>query len=172
MKRIVWALAASLLLIGSVQSTIIYDESVDGDMVFSGNGSNTILTLVGGTNTIIGSVAPGDSDDFIFFGAGLDVSGGTFTALYSGNNNGNYNSNAIPILPTGTFQGVISGNTTVQFDQFSGTGLFNVTSGQIDAVITYQFDFIAVPEPSTYLLFGIGILAIFGLGYRQRKKAA
>ena len=29
-----------------------------------------------------------------------------------------------------------------------------------------------IPEPSTYLLFGIGILAVFGAGYRQRKKAA
>jgi len=28
-----------------------------------------------------------------------------------------------------------------------------------------------IPEPSTYLLFAIGILGIIGMGYRQRKKA-
>ena len=31
---------------------------------------------------------------------------------------------------------------------------------------------VAIPEPSTYLLFAVGILGIFGMGYRQRKKAA
>jgi len=29
-----------------------------------------------------------------------------------------------------------------------------------------------IPEPSTYLLFAVGILGIIGMGYRQRKKAA
>ena len=31
---------------------------------------------------------------------------------------------------------------------------------------------VPVPEPSTYLLFAVGILGTIGLGYRQQKKAA
>jgi len=29
-----------------------------------------------------------------------------------------------------------------------------------------------IPEPSTYLLFTVGLLGLIGIGYRQRKKAA
>jgi hypothetical protein len=31
---------------------------------------------------------------------------------------------------------------------------------------------VPIPEPSTYLLFAVGILAIVGMGYQQRKKTA
>ncbi len=35
-----------------------------------------------------------------------------------------------------------------------------------------QLDATLIPEPSTYLLFAVGILGIIGMSYRQRKKAA
>jgi len=50
---------------------------------------------------------------------------------------------------------------------YNGIGYNNV-----DELDTLTVQLGVTPEPSTYLLFAVGILAIVGMGYRQRKKAA
>lgn len=75
-----------------------------------------------------------------------------------------------------------------QFNANHGRYTYQVTSNGIDdVVLTVRPDGgggrtrfnglqiesnLIVPEPSTYLLFAVGILGIIGMGYRQRKKAA
>jgi len=54
---------------------------------------------------------------------------------------------------------------------FSGLGV-NPTFGPNGRNLSVNGNVQVIPEPSTYLLFAVGILAIFGIGYRQRKKAA
>ena len=64
-------------------------------------------------------------------------------------------------------------NTT----SIASTGFFD-GSGSVDgmkfgpAPASVQFSTQPIPEPSTLVLFAIGVLGILGLGYRQRKKAA
>ncbi|MCH7752771.1 MAG: PEP-CTERM sorting domain-containing protein [Planctomycetes bacterium] len=43
-----------------------------------------------------------------------------------------------------------------------------ITDGNINAPITYQFDFTVVPEPTTFALTALGLL---GIGWRRRKRA-
>lgn len=78
-------------------------------------------------------------------------------------------------LGTFTAPNIVSGHsfafssTTTQFIHL------NITSGHggVDVRVG-EFAFrqaSVIPEPSTYLLFAVGISGIMGLGYRQRKKA-
>jgi len=64
----------------------------------------------------------------------------------------------------------------VDFETFNlGAGWINLTSVSFQDGQNFVLDNIVVtpvPEPSTYLLFSLGILCIIGMGYRQRKKAA
>ena len=69
----------------------------------------------------------------------------------------------------------------IGFGAVSGGGFttissFNVLEGQSASAdllgkVTVETNEV-IPEPSTYLLFGIGILSIIGMSYRRRKKAA
>jgi len=54
---------------------------------------------------------------------------------------------------------------------FSNDGSYSGTDTMFP-VAQPILQFHGTPEPSTYLLFAIGILGILGLSYRQRKKAA
>lgn len=60
------------------------------------------------------------------------------------------------------FNANVAGTYTFQLTAFNGGSQIAQTHINVSAV----------PEPSTYLLFGVGILGIIGISYRQRKKAA
>ena len=53
-----------------------------------------------------------------------------------------------------------------------GWGWVNHSGNPHVAASDWLFTGNAVPEPSTFLLFGIGLLSILGIGYRRRKKEA
>jgi len=56
--------------------------------------------------------------------------------------------------------------------QLIGNMQYTLGAGE-QFIFPTSLDLIAVvPEPSTYLLFAVGILGILGMGYRRRKKAA
>ena len=80
----------------NVSATIIYDESASGDL---GIGPSTFFNLGIGVSTIIGTAILLDTDDFGInaVAAGLEITGGVFTAIFGGTGNGNYNSSGIPV---------------------------------------------------------------------------
>ena len=121
------AIAASLAVSGWAQADVIYDESVSGDLSV---GPSTFFTLVGGVSSILGTANLADTDDFGInaVAAGLEITGGVFTAMFGGVGNGNYNSSAIPVVGGGIFQGVINGNESVLIDTFL-SGIFRVSNG-------------------------------------------
>jgi hypothetical protein len=153
------------------QATVIYDESVSGDMGAAA-GASPVWELMLGMNSIIGTTTVDDSDDFIVRAeSGLEITGGVFEALFSGSGTGFYNSSGIPVVGGGIFQGIIGGDTTVEIDSFA-IGLFSTQRSSADADITYRYDFNvvdpnAVPGPSTLALLCLGIIGII---FRKVKK--
>jgi hypothetical protein len=69
----------------------------------------------------------------------------------------------------------LPGMTPVGFDAFEASKQFQDLSAHPDKFIgahhTPPFN-VAVPEPSTFVLFGIGIFSVLGYGWRRRKKQA
>ena len=152
----------------NASATIIYDESASGDL---GVGPSTFFTLGVGVSSIVGTAILLDTDDFGInaVAAGLEITGGVFTAMFGGTGNGNYNSSGIPVVGGGIFQGVINGDESVLIDAFP-SGIFRVSNGGGSESIGWRFDFTvaAVPEPSTLGLLGAGLLGLF----MRRKRVA
>jgi len=72
-----------------------------------------------------------------------------------------------------TFGGSFS-PADILFTDFSGGFSLWASAADIGLRLDDEVDALdtVIPEPSTYLLFGIGILGIIGMSYRRRKKAA
>lgn len=90
----------------------------------------------------------------------LSVGLNSFFALDENGSAGGGTSNSWQVgdSPSGPFIGIaVAGN-----DDFDGAWTGFPVFAQVPVI----------PEPSTYLLLAVGILAIFGMGYRRRKLAA
>ena len=149
-------------------ASFIYDESVDGDMGAAA-GASPVWELTVGTNSIIGNLTQGDIDDFrVIASNGLEITGGTFEALFNGSGFGFYNSSGIPVVGGSIFQGTIAEDTLVEIDSFS-SGLFRTDRDSADSDITYRYDFHvvdpnAVPSPSNFAFL---LIAATGLTVRK-----
>lgn len=64
----------------------------------------------------------------------------------------------------------VSSPSSVSID-FSSFGA-NTAAGPLPNTYDFQLQTTAIPEPSTFVLFGIGMLGILGYSWRRRKKAA
>ena len=68
-------------------------------------------------------------------------------------------------LRTGTFQNVPNSGT--RLTTFDGAGSFQVNFTSNTVTLS---NFVAVPEPSTYALMGIGTVVVIGASLRRRKQ--
>jgi len=174
--------SGSLLPAGSVDphytiletatSGIVIRDSIPGSWIPNGPNSKWIWEDINGKPT---SVIRSFRTTFDL--TGFDLSTVSISGDWSTDNSGldiliNGNSTGITSPGFTSFTSFlvnsdfVAGMNTLDFEVFDFGGIAGFR-----AELSGQGDLQApvIPEPSTYLLFGIGILAIVGMGYRQRK---
>jgi len=179
-------LAAALLIgtTGAATSAVTIDESAQGD-ISNDPGDPTARTLISGTNSVIGTMGPGDLEYFRFVvpsGMRLDgitlsdfagdsfVSflavqrGSTFTVapstgsaagLLGWTHFSNVGQDLLPAMGT-------SGFGAEGFTPPLPAGTYTFWMQEIDADVQYRLDFdvTAVPEPSLWLMLACGLVAV------------
>ena len=190
-KFFIICICAAFLLCAQNVFAITYDESLDGDSNLSGT---DIGTLDLGLNTISGSIffdnigfsSRFDLDGYRFtVGTGMRLDSFIFDF-----NNFDYNDANLPPSESGsmTWRMVFSNGTsfnstfinlfgTSPVELFqglpeNGPGLYllrtdsiNVRGGDAwSSDYTFNITTSAIPEPSTILLFGVGLLGLAGIG--------
>jgi hypothetical protein len=168
------------LSLGRAEGAILWDESSQGDLSNS-QAAPTPFAFAPGVNSIIGTVGPGDSQDWITFSipAGLQLSAVTPATYVSADStafNGIQGGSTFVGSPgvessylgyTHIGPGVVGANILPSMGAASGAqgftpplpaGDYTYLIQQLGAVTTYRLDFTAVPEPRAQAL-AAGLLA-------------
>jgi hypothetical protein len=182
--RIVFAVLASLLLLGATSSraAVIWNES-GGDL--SGNRlAPSAFVLATGGNNLIGSVVGGDLDYVtLTVPASMQLTGITLVSYASADARAFIGvqqgptftespaaPNVANILGYTHFgPGGAPAGTNILDDMATGAGAqgfvpplpagqYTFWIQQLGALTSYNFDFVVVPEPSTWLLAGLGAM--------------
>jgi hypothetical protein len=173
--RLKWFLVAVLFLLVSFaamgQGTIMWNEGVNGPLSNITNSPSALSPLVGGSNSIIGSITRAGGNlqmDYFTFLVPANIavqamwlSSDSAVQVYDGNA-GYVNGSTYGILTSGG----ISGSNVLPPGQHWMAALFN---GGIAETVNYRIDFVTtVPEPSAWFLSFVGMAVFYLLRRRKR----
>jgi len=171
------------LLSGGANAAIIYNEAIDGEISSVSTTPTSLGSLSLGQSDIIGQIGSGARDYFTFtVGSGLILDSitlvsGTGTNHFFGIDDQSTFNDGGGFLIGALFSGAVTESPDF-LDTFSGGGAFggsgvsesNLPAGDYTILLNetvagsfdYQLRLTSVPEPSSVLILGLGVLGFIG----------